>query len=132
VENRRLPHTPQKNAPTEEKRATGKNSTFNLKVFIQLLTSFYLTLIGEKMVKFRFTGRAVGVVDGLTVEEFEKIVQLLGEVREILKHFEYETTPLYKKVDEAWRESVRELEKMKKLEKEIEPLLENFKGEDKK
>jgi hypothetical protein len=85
------------------------------------------------MVKFRFTGRAVGVVDGLTVEEFdEKIVQLLGEVREILKHFEYETTPLYKKVDEAWRESVRELEKMKKLEKEIEPLLENFKGEDKK
>jgi hypothetical protein len=130
VENRRLPHTSQKNAPTEEKRATGKNSTFNLKVFIQLSANFYLTLIGEKMVKFRFTGRAAGlVVDGLTVEEFEKIVQLLGEVREILKHFEYETTPLYKKVDEAWRESAKELEKMKKLEKEIEPLLENFKGE---
>jgi hypothetical protein len=72
--------------------------------------------------KFRFTGRAAGlVVDGLTVEEFEKIVQLLGEVREILKRFEFET--LYKKVDEAWRESAKELEKMKKLKREIEPLL---------
>jgi uncharacterized NAD(P)/FAD-binding protein YdhS len=81
------------------------------------------------MVKIKFTGRAVGLsVDGMTVEDFEKVVQLLAEAREILRRFEFEGTPLYAKVDEAWRGANKELEKMKKLEEELEPLLKSLKG----